>query len=84
MNILEVLAVGLKAEGFDGLVVPGVCGCLAEDLSPGGCLCDGCEPGYKHTHSTSGEWIVKSKHEGITDDEIAETVAQCGWRPTPS
>lgn len=78
MNVLQVLAVGLKAEGFDGLVTPGRCGCLADDLAPGGCLCDACEPGYKHTHSVTGEWIVSPHRDPVADDEIAETIAQCG------
>jgi len=78
MNTLKALADGLKANGFDGLVVPGVCGCLADDLSPGDCLSGSCETGYKHTHSVTGEWIVSLHREPVTDDEIAETVAQCG------
>lgn len=69
MNILDVLAVGLKASGYDGLVING-CACLVDDLSPGGCLGDNCQPGYKHTHSVTGDWCVSTRRAPLTDDEI--------------
>lgn len=78
MSVLKALADGLKENGFDGLVVPGECGCLNDDLSPGDCLSGRCETGYKHTHSVTGEWIVSLRRVQVTDDEIAETLSQCG------
>lgn len=79
MNVLKVIERGLRtAPAHDGLVMPEVCGCLIGDLSPGNCLSDSCQAGYKHTHSKTGEWIVSTKREGVTDDEIAETIAQYG------
>lgn len=79
MNVLQVLAVGLKAEGFGGLVVPGECGCLADNLAPCGCLCDGCEPGYAHRHSQRpGDWIVSTKKDGVSDADIERVIAECG------
>ncbi len=79
MNVLKLVEIGLRlAPAHGGLVVPGECGCLIDDLSPGNCMTENCLAGYKHTHSTSGEWIVSTKRDGVTDEEIAETVAQCG------
>lgn len=77
-SLLDVLTVGLKASGFDGLFSPGICGCLVDDLSPGNCLDEHCKPGYKHTHSVTGDWIVSTSREALTDDEITETIEQCG------
>jgi len=78
-TVLEVLCTGLKAEGFSGLVQHGICGCLADDLSPGGCLCDGCEPGYAHHHSQRpSDWMVSSKKDGVTDADIERCIAECG------
>mgnify|MGYP001157951803 CR=1 FL=1 len=77
MNVTKIVADGLRANGFDGLVVPGECGCLADDLSPGSCLSDRCEAGYKHTHSATGEWIVSLRRQGVDDDEIAATIEAC-------
>lgn len=77
MNLLEVLEKGLRTEGFDGLVVPGVCGCVIGDLSPGNCLREECELGYKHAHSITGDWIVSTKREGVTDEEIERVIDEC-------
>ena len=74
MNMLEILAAGLRAEGFDGMVIPGECGCLIDNLSPFDCICKFCEAGYKHTHSVTSEWIVSSCNKPITDDEIARII----------
>jgi len=73
MTILEIIAAGLAAHGYSGLVSPGVCGCKLDELSPGGCLDDGCLPGYLHTHSTRPEdWIISMSQEPVADDEIGE------------
>lgn len=77
-SLLDVLADGLKASGFDGLFTPGICGCLVDDLSPGNCLSESCKPGYKHTHSVTGDWIVSASRATQPDDEITETIEQCG------
>ena len=69
---------GLRARGMGGLVVPGTCGCIMGDLSPGNCLSDVCEGGHKHTHSKTGEWIVSTKAEGVTDADIEQCIAECG------
>ena len=78
MNILIVLEDAIKSKGFDGLVVPGECGCLADDLSPGNCLRDLCLLGYKHTHSVTGEWIMSLSRKPVTDDAIAAIAEMCG------
>jgi hypothetical protein len=77
-KLLEVVAAGLRAGGFDGLVTPGECGCLAADMAPGGCLNEGCEPGYKHTHSQRpGDWIISLTKDGVSDDDIDRCIAEC-------
>lgn len=79
MNVLKVLADGLKANGFGGLVVPGECGCQADDLSPGDCLSGRCETGYVHNHSQRpADWIVSIKKDGVSDAEIERCIAECG------
>lgn len=50
MNAVDVVCEWLKAHAdeYDGLVHPGVCGCLTEDLVPCGQMnAEGCEPGHK-------------------------------------
>lgn len=67
----------LTAGGFDGLVVPGECGCVIGDLSPGDCMSDSCMAGYKHTHSVTGDWMVSKSKEPVDDDEIQRVVDMC-------
>jgi len=47
-TVREILSVWLKANGYDGLYLPGICGCRADDLAP---CCDssntGCQAGYQ-------------------------------------
>lgn len=79
MNTLRLLEAGLKANGFDGLVVPGTCGCLIGELSPGNCLSEQCEGGYKHAHSQRPQdWITSTKKDGVTDADIERCIAECG------
>lgn len=77
--MIEIMEAGLKANGFDGLVVPGVCGCLIGDLAPGDCLCNSCEAGYKHAHSQRpDDWITSTQRDGVTDADIERCIADCG------
>lgn len=77
MKVVEILEQGLKAAGFDGLVMPATCGCLIGDLSPGNCLSDQCEAGYKHTHSQRPQdWITSTKKDGVSDADIENTIAE--------
>jgi hypothetical protein len=78
MSLIEIVESGLKAAGFDGLVNPGTCGCLIGDLSPGTCISESCEGGYKHVHSKTGDWIVSIRKNGITDEEIDKCIDECG------
>lgn len=79
MDIINIVEVGLRANGFDGLVTPGICGCLIGDLSPGDCLNSSCEGGFKHTHSQKpDEWVVSTKRDAWTDEEIERCLANCG------
>lgn len=79
MNLIALVAAGLKEHGYDGLVVPGTCGCLLGDLSPGNCISDQCEAAYKHTHSQRpADWITSTKKDGVTDADIERCIAECG------
>lgn len=78
MKTIEIVEAGLKANGFDGLVIPGECGCVIGDISPGGCLNDHCDAAYKHTHSNGADWITSTKKEGVTDADIERVIAECG------
>ena len=45
IDVLDILRIALLESGMKGLVNPNAgCGCGINDLSPGGCLCDGCCP----------------------------------------
>lgn len=77
-RLIALVESALTAGGFDGLVVPGECGCLIGDLSPGDCINASCHAGYKHTHSVTGEWMVSTKKEPAGDDEIQRVVDMCG------
>ena len=47
-TILDIVAEHLSVNGFDGLYNHmGECGCLKDDLSPGTCFEENCQPGYK-------------------------------------
>jgi hypothetical protein len=78
MDVIQIVEIGLKGVGFDGLVIPGTCGCVIGDLSPGNCLSETCQGGYKHTHSTTGDWITSVKKDGVGDAEIELCIAECG------
>lgn len=78
MNIEKTVELGLQAQGFDGLVVPGICGCKIGDLNPGNCLDATCSPGYVHNHSSKPEtWIVSRSQTPKSDAEIEEIIAEC-------
>lgn len=78
MQVIEIVTAGLKEHGFGGLVIPGTCGCVIGDLSPGNCLSHDCEGGYKHTHSQRPEdWIVSTNPAPVTDEEIERVIVEC-------
>lgn len=78
MQVIAIIEAGLKANGFCGLVIPGTCGCVIGDLSPGDCLSHDCEAAYKHTHSQRPEdWITSTNHEQMTDEAIERVIAEC-------
>ena len=78
MSLIEIVSAGLKANGFDGLVNPGVCACVCDDLSPGGCLTEDCNPGYKHTHSQRpADWVISEEKTPLTDVQIENVINEC-------
>jgi len=70
MKIIEIIEIGLKTKGYDGLYVGECCACEIGDLSPGNCLDDRCTPGYKHVHSENENWIIHKLKSPVSDDEI--------------
>ena len=47
-EVAEMVKSALIAGGFDGLFnMDGGCACLVGDLSPGNCLSENCEAGFK-------------------------------------
>jgi hypothetical protein len=77
VNIIKIIKLGLEQSGYNGLVYPGICGCENNDLSPGACLSDSCEPGYKHTHSISKAWIISTDSKPISDAVIQRIINDC-------
>lgn len=78
MTLIDIVSDGLTAKGFDGLVVPGVCGCIKGDLSPGSCISDSCEPAYLHRHSQRpDDWITSTHKDGVTDSDIDRCLEEC-------
>jgi len=78
MNVINLVTIGLDSGGFDGLVVPGVCGCPKGELSPGSCLTDQCEAAYKHVHSQRPTaWIMSTSKTGITDEDVEKCISEC-------
>lgn len=77
-KLIQIIADGLEKQGFGGLVVPGICGCKRDDIAPAGCLTDGCEPGYLHTHSVTGDWVISTNPEHPGDESLQATIDTCG------
>ena len=77
-KLIKIIAEGLEKSGFGGLVVPGICGCKRDDLSPGNCLTDDCDPGYIHEHSVTGSWIISTNPAHPGDEEVQRTIDTCG------
>lgn len=48
MDVKDIVRKFIEQNGYDGLFSPeGECACLADDLSPGDCLAENCEAGYR-------------------------------------
>lgn len=78
-TVIQLVAAGLYSGGYDGLVVPGVCGCLNGDLSPADCISKACLAAYKHKHSIrEGDWILSTEQNGVTDMDIEKTIGDSG------
>ena len=77
MNVIKLVQVGLKEQGYNGLFVAGVCGCKINDLSPNDCLNEHCEAGHVHMHSVTGEFVIHKHKEPIGDERIQEIIDAC-------
>ena len=83
MSTTAILTIKIQLEqaGFDGLYVPGECGCLKEDLAPGGACepddagwINGCEPGYRHDDprpDRKGMWAIGGSKNPMTEEDFA-------------
>jgi len=80
-NIATIVAEWLRANGYDGLCIPGECGCEIDDLMPCGspneCCC---MAGYKGPPTPEGgDWAIYLSREAaveagsVTDGEPKET-----------
>jgi len=81
MTTLGAIKIKLQEHQFDGLYVPGECGCLKEDLAPCG-SCDpddagwinDCKPGYKlqdpRPGKTADDWAICSQREPMVADDF--------------
>lgn len=61
----------LEANGFDGLLIAGECGCELSDLRPCGEDWKSCTPGYKHMDPRpehEGDWAIWTSKEEPEDD----------------
>ncbi len=77
MKVTQIIETGLKENGFDGLVSRGTCGRTIGYFSPGNCLSDDFEGGYKHTHSERpDDWIISTIKEPMTDIEIDDCIME--------
>jgi len=64
MNVKEIIAAYLKANGYGGLHND-ECGCFDDDLIPCGECCDECEPAYKvPVHCNTCNAACDSRGEG--------------------
>lgn len=68
MQLIDIVADGLRKEGYNGLCVPGVCYCSVDNIAPSGCMSCACDPGYKHAHTVIGEWIITKSKEQPSDE----------------
>lgn len=80
MSTMQVIRIKLDQGGFDGLFVPGECGCLKEDLAPCG-LCEpdsagwinGCVPGHRHYNPRPGretDWAISASKIPMTAEDF--------------
>lgn len=76
MKVIEILAVHIKAGGFDGLVQSdATCGCLLDELAP--CCSDfsACEPGYRGMNISdrysSEDWAIYRTKQAALDSVAA-------------
>ena len=56
--------------GFDGLLNPGECGCVIDDIGP--CMCDSvltCEPGYLWPGDEEYDFYIKKERPDDPDPE---------------
>ncbi len=71
MTVNDIVREYLTRHGYDGLVQPGICGCVMDDLFPCGNLNELCEPGYKGPCSCGEgcDWDIYSTKEAAKEAE---------------
>lgn len=71
MRTIDLVQIGLKQGGFDGLYNADLCGCEVGDLAPCGEIQHECTAGYKHVHSkNAGGFVICPQKEKLSDEEI--------------
>lgn len=76
MEVLAIIKEWLDQHPeYDGLVNEDCCACEKEDLSPGNCLCDGCEAGHKIHKDEDGLY----PGEEPDDPELLDCCPRCEW-----
>lgn len=70
MNVKEIVAEYLKANGYDALCAVGVvcCGCNIDDFMPCGEPSERCEPGYWLCCHECGIWFASPTKDGQCPD----------------
>ncbi len=70
-SIAAIVAEWLRCHGYDGLCIPGECGCCVDDLMPCGCCNEGeCMAGYKGPPTPEGgDWAIYLSREAVAEAE---------------
>jgi len=70
-NVETIVEEWLRANGYDGLCIPGECGCSVDDFMPCGCCSEGeCIAGYKGPPGPEGgDWAIYWSREAAAEAE---------------
>jgi hypothetical protein len=73
MEVIEIVEIFLIEKGYDGLYSDD-CGCMVGDLAPCGEMKSDCCAGYKHVHSVTGDYVIASLKNPMSDAEIQDVI----------
>ena len=68
MDVIDIVSIYLKENGYDGLFRAGECACKHDDLAPCGEISGDCEAGYLKpaTNCTEHDWHIGAKNSDDT------------------